>query len=190
MFVGQTADKLGRPQWMEVFKIDFSQFSVNFWQIMAECRDFVEKEGLEGYNDVVNEVSAEVAKFSVAEKLGNRGTIEDKVMSSMFYELISMAEPVYVQGRIKTGLMIPKSFFYHTYRESTKTQLNENRLKPFMTEMGFVEDQIKNQKCFFLKLDMNESDAKAHLNNLVNRESEEDEGIELPQMGQGTKGGF
>ncbi|WP_186080034.1 VapE domain-containing protein [Burkholderia gladioli] len=85
MFVAQMDDIDGMPTWKghparknlgeEPFCVDFASFESDFWQIMAECRAWMEEKGLSGYDQMVSRVSGAVAAFNDEERSNNRGTV-------------------------------------------------------------------------------------------------------------------
>lgn len=87
MFVGQVKDEEGQPTWYRKegssvadsdFKVDYTDFETTIWQIMAECREWMEAKGEKGYQNLIGETSREVSKFSISEMRQARGVIRDE----------------------------------------------------------------------------------------------------------------
>jgi hypothetical protein len=79
IFVGQLPDKDGQPAWQEKFEADWTDFEVIFWQLMAECRAWMEERGMDGYNELVKETVRAVFDFNAGEMKAGRGLVRDPV---------------------------------------------------------------------------------------------------------------
>ncbi|WP_250534378.1 virulence-associated E family protein [Caballeronia sp. AZ10_KS36] len=92
MFVGQLDDKDGKPQWQEGFQADFTNFESEFWQVMAECRAWMEENGNAAYDKFVREAAQKVFDFNAEEMAAGRGTPRDPIMEVFFAKALSEYE--------------------------------------------------------------------------------------------------
>ncbi|MDR5757661.1 VapE domain-containing protein [Caballeronia sp. LZ035] len=83
-FVGQEADKDGKPSWKAGFEINFDGFEEMFWQVMSECRAWMKENGMDTYNKLVRETSKAVFEFSAEEMKFGRGTSHNHELDTHF----------------------------------------------------------------------------------------------------------
>ncbi|PLP98893.1 VapE domain-containing protein [Cupriavidus pauculus] len=104
MFVGQLPDKDGQPQWSKDFTIKEEMFNESFWQIMAECREWMKTEGGgDGYKNMVEDVSELVLKFNDDERAMDRGTVHDPELEDAFVPGLLKCRMRYVKKRDGSG---------------------------------------------------------------------------------------
>ncbi|QJB22135.1 DNA primase helicase [Xanthomonas phage FoX7] len=78
LFVAATGfDRDGKVIHKPKFMADLSTFRYEFWQIMSECRAWMEGHKMEGYIKFVTQLVRKVADFSAEEMKNNRGTVKD-----------------------------------------------------------------------------------------------------------------
>ncbi len=88
IFWGQLPDKDGKKQWKKSFKsMSFDnmyssglKFAYVFWQIMAECREWIEQNGQEGYVRMVTKFREDVAAYSEVQLESGSGTTYDPLL--------------------------------------------------------------------------------------------------------------
>lgn len=155
-FVGQLPDKGGQPQWDEDFKMDFTGFAEDLWQLMAEAAHWVEASGgLDGYREFIDSVSDDVKKFSKAEMASARGTIRDYAAET--YLMPALLEPgkvgyTILKGRVNDGLWISTADLKGRIREiSRNVDVKENHLKTAMVALGAEICQFKNVKGYLFR---------------------------------------
>jgi hypothetical protein len=96
MFVGQLPfDARGQVQWRDDFYVDFSTFSDDFWQLMAEAQHWMEREGMIGYQKLVSDTEKKVKAFSEEEMRNDRGTIRDDDLEMYVVAALAIVEPMF-----------------------------------------------------------------------------------------------
>jgi len=87
MFCGQIDDEDGKPAWDKEFSAKFEEdggFSLRFWQVMAECRAWMEEHGHQGYVEFTSGVVRDVQKFSEKEMSQARGVLHHSEVDNYF----------------------------------------------------------------------------------------------------------
>lgn len=148
MFVGQIDDIDGQPAWELDFKADFTGFADDLWQIMAECRAWIEKNGgLEGYRKFVDKVSKDVAEFNNGEMQNNRGTPRDQALDSYLTEALLTSEKDILNKRKNQGVFIKSGRVISRIKELSRgITIMDNRLKLRMISLGAREVTVDNTR--------------------------------------------
>lgn len=138
MFVGQLDDIDGQPRWRKSgYKAPFlsglKQFDEDFWQIMAECADWIKREGQEGYQRMVDSFAAKVTKFNRYEMDNMRGTTKnnvleihlapvlEKMLKCTDEEEYGIKRTRYYDGAAyPNGVMVSAALFGELYRKSAE----------------------------------------------------------------------
>ena len=163
MFVGQLPDKDGQPDWKKEFKADFSTFEQDLWQIMAECRAWMEEHSRVDYVKVVDDISLNVMQFSEKEQSSLRGIIKDRFIEDNLLDILlhcnfrKVGKNSKEQGWFTSTFEILQQFLNRKKKEPfSKT------LKMYMEGYGFVTKQIA-YRGYFLTRDLSERDFKLYL---------------------------
>lgn len=140
MFVGQLPDKDGQPAWKADFTADFTGFKDAVWQLMAECRVWLDENGDEmGYRKFVGELLLEVAEFNREEREKNRGTVRDYELDVLFPGVLLKcikAPRAEKKGAKRKGVIVYLAKFMEVYEKSTKHKLNFDHLQTKMSSVG------------------------------------------------------
>lgn len=163
MFVGQIPDVNGQPAWREDFKADFTGFEGDIWQIMAECKQWLEdNNGLEGYREYVGKVSKEVKEFSQVEMAAARGIIKDSALETYLIPALSKLAALdaeIVEGRVKRGVWITTAKLKSRIRAMSRgSEIKDNHLKNHMTALGAEPEMIANCRGYLFRGVMTEED--------------------------------
>lgn len=155
IFAGQLPDKYGQPDWRHDFKVDFSNFEKDLWQLMAECRLWLEQNGdIEGYNKYVDSVSKAVKEFSQQEMEQGRGAVVDYTLDTYLVPCLldlKRLNAEILEGRKNRGVWITTAAIRTRIRYMAKgADIKENHLKTKMTAMGFSSEMIKNVRGYLL----------------------------------------
>lgn len=149
MFVGQIDDVDGQPAWKSDFVADFSTFDVDLWQIMAECRIWMELNGgIDGYNDLVRVVSKQVKDFSQSEMERGRGVVADYTLDAYLVpallDLHKLNASV-VDGRKNKGIFITTANLTTRLKAISRGgSIKDNHLKTRMIALGALYATIEN----------------------------------------------
>lgn len=153
MFVGQLPDKDGQPAWRDSFSADFTGFAEEVWQIMAECRRWLDdNDGLEGYHKFVGKVSKQVAEFNMGEMNANRGTPRDQALDNHLVEALLTCERVVLDRRVNKGTWVSTGKIGVRIKEISRgVTIMDNRLKVRMLSLGAIECQIDRIKGYLFE---------------------------------------
>ncbi|KAA0179027.1 hypothetical protein FX016_21765 [Cupriavidus gilardii] len=157
MFVGQEVDEEGQPRydyegkvlWSDTFKVDYTGFSENFWQVMAECRAWMKEHGMRGYEAFVRSVEVQVMSFNANERSSGRGTVRDPVLDEFLIPAIAWCHEngkvkYRSRGKFGTGNYIKSSDLTKALATiSPEKEPNVDRLKLKMEALGapFTNDK-------------------------------------------------
>ena len=139
MFVGQLPDKNGQPNWATSYSADFTGFRNKVWQIMAEARVWMSKNGgIEGYNKLFNSVSKKVEQFSRDEMAKDRGTIRDDSLDAYLTDALRIIKPRVIAGTKYKGLFVASGEIETKLAivSRNKVNLNWQHLPPKMAVFG------------------------------------------------------
>ncbi len=162
-FVGQLPDENGQPAWKTEFTVNFDNFDNDLWQLMAECKSWMDEHDYKDYIEVVDSVSRKVMKFSAAERKLLRGTIKDSFIENNLIEMLS-----YCQMKRTTKGATEHGWFISTF-EICQNFLNRKRKEPFykglkmyMEKLGFIQKQIT-LRGYFIPTEMNERELRLYI---------------------------
>ena len=163
MFVGQLEDKHGQPDWSEDFKADFTGFENDLWQLMAECRVWLEENGgIEGYNSYVDGVSRQVKEFSQSEMSRGRGAVMDYSLDTYLIPALSSLGKLnaeIIDGRKNRGVWITTAALKTRIRYMSRGgDVKENHLKTKMIALDATPDLIRNVRGYLFKDVMSEAE--------------------------------
>lgn len=160
MFVGQIDDIDGQPAWTDEFKADFTGFEADLWQILAECRHWVEENGgLEGYRQFVDSVSKKVAAFNHNEMINNRGTPRDQALDSFLTEALLTSEKDIINKRKNQGMFVKTGKIIARIKELSRgIAVMDNKLKSRMISLGAREATIDNTRGYIFDSCMTDKD--------------------------------
>jgi hypothetical protein len=163
MFVGQLPfDAQGQVQWREDFYIDYSDFRRDFWQVMAEAAQWMEKEGMAGYQRLVADTERKVKAFSAEEMRNDRGTIRDDDLDMYIPAAMAIVQPLFPKelreesanhaGRVtnKRGTIL----LFSEVRDAVIRAAGRNlrvvpsHLRPKLTAMGATIERYADQRAF------------------------------------------
>lgn len=145
-FVGQLADKDGQPHWAADFQADLSTVKEDVWQLMAECRSWMEANGEKGYNDYVGQTSRMVTEFSKEEMSKARGVIKDELIDNSLLDVLLRAS----YERHHTGQWhITSGEIALRYRDLIGKAPFTRTMTPHMLAMGFTAGAYRNQRGYF-----------------------------------------
>ena len=169
IFAGQLPfDGRGRVQWREDFRVDFSTFRAEFWQMMGECRAWMEQHGMNVYNRLVMELERSVKAFSEEEMRMDRGTVRDDdldafILPALKICAVSVIEPHKYResdgagnrGRPsdKTGIVISVADIRIALGNASGRSIRviPSHLKSKLTSMGGEVTQVGNQRVYLWK---------------------------------------
>lgn len=98
MFLGQLPfDARGQVQWRDNFRVDFTTFREDFWQLMAESAAWMDENGMVAYNRLVMETERDVKNFSEEEMRNDRGTIRDDDLEMYVVAAMAIVEPMFAK---------------------------------------------------------------------------------------------
>ena len=163
IFAGQLDDLHGQPNWDVNFRADFSGFADDVWQIMAECKLWLEENGgLDGYHKYLRGVSDEVKEFSKNEMERGRGVVEDFTLGSYLVPALMDLRKLnacITDGRIKKGIWIKTAMLKTRIRMMSRgSEIKDNHLKTQMVALGFKPDMIDNIRGYLMWHVMSEED--------------------------------
>ncbi|AMR79631.1 hypothetical protein A2G96_18805 [Cupriavidus nantongensis] len=154
IFCGQLQDENGQHKWDLNFKVNYEGFRERFWQIMAECKAWIEShdEGVGmmkdsdflqhiGYRKFVDSVIVQVQEFSREEMARGSGVIADPVLDTYLIPAIAECNR---QGKLKyrkggkfgSGDFIKSADLIRVLAAMTREVPKEERLKPRMAALG------------------------------------------------------
>jgi sarcosine oxidase delta subunit len=159
IFVGQLPNENDKRKWDEKFRLKDEKKAAlpdEIWKYMAECRAWMEANGMDGYNKFVDEVVNEVQAFNDEERRRDRGTSPDFELENYFYDalLACPKSPYRERGKDnnRAGTMVYMKQFNDTYKTLAGNNRNPNsdHLKTKMTAAGGEPGRYtKNQSGFF-----------------------------------------
>lgn len=164
MFCGQLPDQDGQPRWSETFKADFTNFEEDVWQLLAEAKDWFDREGVNNYKKLVDDVSNKVKKFSQYEMDNMRGTAANSVMAQNFTHVLREAldcteakdyksknSRYYAGGKCAPGVAVSSALLGQIYREKVEAQgANYGHLLSFAKIYGAAAVELKGGQTFFV----------------------------------------
>lgn len=166
-FVGQLPDRHGQPDWDENFTTDFTGFGDEVWQIMAECRLWVETNGMKGYIKYVDQVSAMVKEFSKGEMAKGRGQVADYSLDTYLVPaLLSLSKlnAEIVKGSKYRGVWITTAAIKTRIRMMSRGgDVKDNHLKARMMVFGAAPEMIRNVRGYLFSGIMDEKDYLHHI---------------------------
>lgn len=149
MFAGQLPDKHGQPDWDENFRANFTGFETELWQIMAECKVWMEDNGgLTGYHNYLDSVSQQVKAFSKSEMDSGRGVVADYTLDTYLVPALmdlGKLNASIIEGRTKKGVWITTAALKTRIRSMSRgSEIKDNHLKTQMTAIGAKAEMINN----------------------------------------------
>lgn len=147
IFCFQTDDEHGKPNWLKENGLEFKfnepePFSNAFWQIMAECRQFMKEHGEQGYVDLTREASDGVAEFNKAQMSSGSGTVKDNDAEAWLARILLAADwqtkRAAVAGKGKRAVLFVAKI-QAMAREASGRQITPNALVRAMKAMGFEQ---------------------------------------------------
>jgi Virulence-associated protein E len=166
-FVGQLADKHGQPNWDVDFKVDFSGFEAELWQIMSECRIWIEEHTIKGYVKYVDEVSTMVKNFSQNEMAKGRGQVADYSLDTYLVPaLMSLAKlnAEIVKGSKYRGVWITTAAIKTRIKMMSRGgEVKDNHLKARMITFGATAEMIRNVRGYLFTGIMDEGAYVKHI---------------------------
>lgn len=168
MFCGQLPDEDGKHKWQMNFKVGYDGFRERFWQIMAECKAWLESHnhGMAimsdsefmqhiGYRQFVDGVMRQVQEFSRKEMENGSGVVGDPVLDVHLIPAIYLCHKrgmlkYRASGHFGSGDYIKATDLSKVLRELSGERTNEDRLKQRMAALGapFTGGGGKNKKAF------------------------------------------
>ncbi len=152
-FAKQLPDDAGKPQWDNDFKVDFSNFEEDFWQVMAEAHEEYERIGDHGYVAFVNEVVREVKTFNFHEMKNDRGTIRDDKLDIHLLPALKGTNMKTYSGRKdnpNTGMIVDPSSLMKRLSDVFRLDVNFKHLETKMSALGFEKITGAGNRKFFL----------------------------------------
>jgi hypothetical protein len=185
MFVGQIEDKHGQPNWDEDYVADFTDFDSELWQVMSECRAWLEaNNGMDGYNNLVNAVSRDVKEFSQNEMMRGRGAVVDYSLDTYLIPCLMSLRKLnasIIDGRKNKGVWITTAAIRTRIKTMGKgVDIKENHLKTKMLSLGATPELIKNVRGYLFKDIMSEKDYLARIG-CVGDDGEEESEIKFTE---------
>jgi len=199
MFVAQEKDKNGQPQWAKGYKVDFSNFKEDLWQIMAECQLWMDEHGERGYIDLVGQANHGVSTFSIGEMDKARGVAKDDNIEINLKKVLLNCEIRKTAANARQpGFFVRSSDINEIFLKLTRREPFSRTLAPYMKAFGFEPKQIA-VRGYFLPNESGEfisdQDVMRHICRCGDDESnmtdqELDNEIERMQTMGGNGGGF
>jgi len=155
LFVNQIEDLNGKPAWASGIKADFSNFEADMWQVMAECRAWMEKHGEGGYSSLISQANGGVAGFSDGEMKQARGVqLDDNIEANLKNVLIGcdwrqMAGNAKIQG-LFTSISEINSIFLKISRKEPYSK----HLAPHMSALQMAPKQLGGRGYFIAREDI------------------------------------
>lgn len=143
IFVFQTDDFEGQPAWEKGVKIDWTGFKEDLWQIMAECRTWMDEHGDRGWIELVGKANTEVSSFSYGEMKAARGVVKDDNIEINLKSVLLTCEYRQLASTAKEpGFFISSAAINERFLKLTRREPYSRGLTPHMTAMGFAPKQI------------------------------------------------
>ena len=151
MFCGQLPDKDGQPHWAEEFSIDYTGFSEEFWQMMAECRRWMDSRKEDGYKAFVTSVVQGVKDFSAYEMKSDRGTIRDDTLDAYLPTVMLNAPKELIESKRKgRGIFVKTMDILEGFaRYKEKPKVIPNHLKLKIAAIGGEPATMGNQRGYW-----------------------------------------
>lgn len=163
MFCGRLPDQDGQPRWSEDFNagptIHSDEFEADVWQIMAECAEWFDDNGEEGYNRLVGDVSSKVSVFNGVERAANRGTIHDPDVEAFLIDAIIRSEKRLIRkrdGSGRVGVAIRQSDLIIAFKDVSQVR-NPNHRHIALAMKALHADEQKTQNRLAYYFDGHES---------------------------------
>lgn len=143
-FVNQLDDVDGQPNWYKEddWKVDFSNFEEEVWQIMAECQEWFDIHDQQGYNDFVGECSRAVSNFSRDEVAAGRGIIRDENTEAALNRIMMAATYCRADGRKNNGMFITNTELSEQWNKRQKSSINFYSIKRILQSYGYEQLMI------------------------------------------------
>lgn len=152
-------DAKGHPQWVKVnaTPTDFEQglgFDGEFWQIMAECRDWMAVNGMAGYVEFTNSVSYKVAEFNGLEMQKGSGTIQNEHTDTWLGRVLRAANwqkkrAMSNKEWFRVGVAI--DHMQQVVKQMSGSEFNTKDLKRRMESLGFERVRDNGSYSFIIK---------------------------------------
>lgn len=162
IFVAQEPDVGGQPNWKkEGFKVNFSNFETDVWQAMAECREWMNKHGFEGYKKFVDEVSDMVRDFNKKEMELGRGIVRDDKLDAFLMEILAKVDYIHRP----TGWMVTTANIMRGFAAEKLNPPHARSLKGNMERFGYEQHVFAGSRGYILKFEEGKEKGKdlAHL---------------------------
>lgn len=198
IFVSQLPDENGQPAWAKGFKIDFTNFKDDLWQIMAECQVWMQEHGYEGYCKLVGQANTGVQEFSMGEMERARGVIKDDTIEINFKSVMLACEYRRIErtNAVKKGFFVASSEINRIFLEKTRTTPYSKTLAPHMKALGF-EPKLIGIRGYFISDESLGGSTEKELFRLIWRHGSEDLGYtddevdaEVASLQRAGGGGF
>lgn len=175
MFVGQLTDKHGQPNWDVDYKVSFEGFDKEIWQVMAECRLWIEKHTMKGYVKYVDEVSSMVKTFSQNEMAKGRGQVADYSLDTYLVPALmdlGKLNAEIVKGSKYRGVWITTAAIKTRIKMMSRGgEVKDNHLKSRMITFGATPEMLKNVRGYLFTGIMDEA---AYLKHIGGAETDDD----------------
>lgn len=150
MFAAQIPDVDGQPAWKPngQFSANFDGFDWIFWQIMAECREWLNlNDGIEGYERFTSTVTKHVEEFSKSEMNRDRGTVRDDYLDMYLRKALENVPKKTVSGYKKSGVFFEIAELNLALKAiDHRGTLKLNHLKNKLAALGGVPEVITNKR--------------------------------------------
>lgn len=147
IFVAQEPDRHGMPAWREQFKVDFSNFAEDLWQVMAECREWMNENKMKGYVEFVNETSAAVSEFSQYEMRNARGVVRDELIDTNLIQVLLMSD---YEKHAERGWFLTTSEIRQRFLKMERQAPHARSMVPHMTKLGYAQGMYRNIRGWWL----------------------------------------
>lgn len=154
VFVGQMQDKGGQPQWDINFEVDFTEFESTLWQVMAECKVWMDENKKEGYNEFVRVLSKSVNEFNRKEMDSGRGVIRDEMVDTYLLDFVVQSE----YHRKDNGWIVKTSTIMDMYHRRHLRAPHARSLKVHMTALGYEQSSWGASKGYLLPFHVEEGE--------------------------------
>ena len=166
-FCGQLADKHGQPHWDANFTVDFTNFEADVWQIMAECHNWIELNGMDEYRKYVDHVSTQVKEFSQSEMARGRGQVADYSLDTYLVPALmnlGKLNAEVVKGTKYRGMWITTAAIKTRIKTMSRGgDIKDNHLKARMIVFGATPEMIKNVRGYLFTGIMDETAYMKHI---------------------------
>ncbi len=157
VFCAQLPDRDGQRHWSEDFnagpRIHSDEFEAEVWQIMAECAEWFEREGVEGYNRLVKRVADQVYAFNAVERAANRGTVHDPDVDTFLVDAILGAEKRVLQkrdGSGEKGVAIRQADLILSFKSVSRVNNpNQRHIATAMRALNAEEQKTQNRLSYY-----------------------------------------